>query len=109
MTAKRQQDEELGVLLKAWKAVEPGDGFEEGVWRRIREAEEKPVGVVVSGWWSPVSVWINVTAAAAAVVVAIGLAFAVPRAQEGRHAGGSLLHSHTLVGAYLSVTTGGFQ
>ncbi len=107
MTAKRQQDEHLGALLREWKAVEPGVGFEAAVWRRLREAEEQPVGAVVSGWRNPASAWINVAAAAAAVVIAMGVAFAVPRAQEDRHVGGPLLHRHTLVGAYLSVTIGG--
>jgi len=109
MTANRQRDEKLGVLLKEWKAVEPGAGFEAGVWRRLRVEEEQAVGVVGPGWWNPASAWVNVAAAAAAMVIAVGVAFAVPRAQEGRHVGGPLLHRHTLAGSYISVTTGGSQ
>lgn len=37
------EDGKLGNLMGEWKAVEPGPGFEQGVWARIDAAGAQPV------------------------------------------------------------------
>ena len=107
-------DERLSVLLQQWKSVEPQADFEAAVWHRIRadRAVDRGSRRFVETWreWlAPLPAWVNVAAAAAGIVVGIGMGFSTPAAPGGRQADEPLLHSQTLAGSYLAMATGRTQ
>lgn len=112
-SSKTQEgDERLRALLRAWKGVEPQASFETAVWRRIRAvsaAEQSRLSAAAAWreWFVPRPAWVNAVAAAAGVVVGVGLAFSTPAVRDGSRGDAPLLHSQTLAGSYLTVVTGG--
>ena len=105
-------EERLSGLLKAWKGPEPKANFEAAVWRRIRAAAAPtPQGLnvvmIVREWLVARPAWVSATAAAAGIIVGVGLAFSTPAVRDGRQADEPLLHSQTLAGSYLTMVTGG--
>ena len=109
---KAQEDEDrLTLLLREWKDIEPKAGFEATVWRRIRAASvQEPhlsLTALLRGWFMPRPVWVSLMAAAAGVLVGVGLAFSSFPARDGHNAYEPLLHSQTLAGSYFSMATGG--
>ncbi len=105
-------DKRLVELLREWKGVTPSAGFEAAVWRRIRSASEpeqrhQPVITLLREWFVPRPAWVNTLAAAAGIVIGIGLAFSNPGARDQRQGGQPLLRSQTLSGAYLAMVSGG--
>jgi hypothetical protein len=108
------RDERLSALLQQWKSVEPQADFEAAVWRRIRADRVADRGrrrFVESWreWLAPLPAWVNVAAAAAGIVVGIGMGFSMAAAPGGRQADEPLLHPQTLAGSYLTMATGRTQ
>lgn len=104
-------DERLTALLHEWRGVEPQANFEAAVWRRIRavptpEQRRLSMGEAWREWFGPRLVWVNAIAAAAGVVIGVGLAFSGTGLRDDRHANEPLLHSETLAGSYLAMMTG---
>jgi hypothetical protein len=107
-------DERLSTLLHEWKGIEPRADFEAAVWRRIRadQAADRGRRRILEAWreWlDPLPAWVNVAAAAAGIVVGIGMGLSTPAAPGGRQADEPLLHSQTLAGSYLAMATGRTQ
>lgn len=104
-------DLRLRALLREWPTPDPRGGFEAAVWRRIRAAAAEirplPGRSHVRCWLALRPAWANALAAAAGIVVGVGLAVAGSGAQAGRLADEPLLHSQTLAGSYLTMVTGG--
>ena len=108
----QEGDERLSALLEQWKGLEPRANFEAAVWRRIRtasapEQRRLPLVITLRDWFVPRPAWASAMAAAAGIVVGVGLAFSTPAARDGRQADEPLLHSQTLAGSYLTMMTGG--
>ncbi len=106
-------DERLSALLQQWKSVEPQANFEAAVWRRIRADQVVDRGSwrfveTWREWLAPLPAWVNV-AAAAGIVVGVGMGLSTPAAPGGRQADEPLLHSQTLAGSYLAMATGRTQ
>ena len=108
------QDDDSGLtaLLHAWKGLEPHTGFETAVWRRIHavSAPKSPVLSIFGRLWewvAPYPAWASAMAAAAGILVGVGLAFSEPALRKSHQADEPLLHSRTLAGSYLTMTTGG--
>lgn len=104
-------DERLSALLHEWKDVEPPVGFEAAVWQRIRAVptpEQRRLSLrdAWREWFGPRPVWVNAVAAAAGIIIGVGLAFSGAVLRDGRHADDRLLHSETLAGSYLTMVTG---
>jgi hypothetical protein len=104
-------DERLTALMREWKDIEPGAGFDAAVRARVRSgASPESAEAAERGWW-----WIRVlpeptwaTALAAALAVVLGtLAGAAGPARVGRQTPEPLFHPQTLAGSYLSAVTGG--
>lgn len=109
-TGGPEADARLSTLLRQWKPVEPRAGFDEGVWRLIRsEFAGEPCGQAAfesrREWWAPDRGWISVAAAAAGIVIGLGVAFSTPDTRPRGHEA-PLLHSETLAGSYLNMTGG---
>jgi hypothetical protein len=107
-------DERLSVLLQQWNSVEPKANFESAVWQRIRATRSADRGRrrILEAWREgivPLPAWVNVAAAAAGIVVGVGMGFSTPAAPGGRQADEPLLHSQTLAGSYLAMATGRTQ
>ncbi len=108
----QEGDERLAALLQEWKGVEPQSNFESCVWRRIRAAsalEQRPLPAltVLRDWFVPRTAWANAMAAAAGIIVGVGLALSTPAMRDGHQTNEPLLHSQTLTGSYLTMVTGG--
>ena len=106
------EDQRLHGLLRAWRGAEPTADFEAAVWRRLREADlpaARRAGLAGRQplRFSPGRAWANALAAAAGVMVGVGLAFSAAAPQSGRHGDEPLLHARTLAGAYLALVAGG--
>ena len=104
----QKHDERFNSLLREWRDIEPSANFETEVWRRIRAASVTgQQGVTTSTTPRKVVVlrlaWVNAIAAAAGLVIGIGLAFSMPAVHDGAHADEALLHSQTLTGSYLTM------
>lgn len=104
-------DKRLRALLMQWKGVEPQADFEAAVWRRIRVAQGndqglKPILEACREWLAPLPPWVNVAAAAAGIIVGVGVGLINSRAPDGRHGVEPLLHPQTFAGSYLAMTTG---
>jgi hypothetical protein len=109
-TGGPETDAKLSTLLRQWKPMEPRTGFDEGVWRRIRsesadEPHRLPVFESLREWLIPNRGWITTAAAAAGVVLGVGVAASTPDLQAHNH-DQPLLHSETLAGSYLSIAGG---
>lgn len=107
----QEGDERLSMLLREWKGATSPPNFEAAVWRRIRIAsapEQRRLRLVTTlrEWLVPRPAWANTMAAAAGIVVGVGLAFSTPVAHGGRSAAEPLLDSQTLAGSYLAMVTG---
>lgn len=98
-------DKDLTALLQEWQGITPGANFEAEVWNRIHHASQSPL----REWFTPPLVWGNALAAAAGLVLGIGLAFNMPSAHDKFQAETSLLQSHTLAGSYLVMADGGVR
>lgn len=98
-------DENLTVLLQEWQGIKPGANFEAEVWNRIRHSSQSPL----REWFTPPLLWVNALAAAAGLVLGVGLAFNVPSSQDRFPAETSLLHAQTLAGSYLAMADGGLR
>lgn len=104
-------DERLKTLLQAWKCAEPPGNFESNVWRRIRagqpvEERRYPALTVLQDWLAPRPVWTSLLAAAAGILLGIGLGIAMPGRPHPGHDTGPLLNSRTLAGSYLTMMGG---
>ena len=104
-------DTRLTTLLHQWKDVSPKADFDETVWRRIHLAsapEERRFSIVtiLHEWVVSPSAWVNAMAAAAGIIVAVGLALGAPAARVGRQSGEPLLYPQTVTGSYLVMVTG---
>jgi hypothetical protein len=113
-TEAQKGAEHLGALLQQWKSVEPQADFEAAVWRRIRADRVADRGgrrfvETWREWLDPLPAWVNVAAAAAGIVVGVGMGFSAQPAHGGRQADEPLLHSYTLAGSYLAIATGRTQ
>ena len=111
-SSKAQEgDARLSALLSEWKGAEPPANFEAAVWRRIRaasapEQQRLSVATTLCEWFVPRFAWVNTVAAAAGIVVGVGLAFSTPGARDNRQANEPLLRAQTLAGSYLAMVTG---
>ncbi len=102
-------DERLSAFLMQWKGVEPKIDFEAAVWCRIRASQSvghRQWGHVRawSAGFAPFPAWAYTVAAG--IVLGIGLGIASPGVRGGRETDNPLLHSRTLTGSYLAMTTG---
>ncbi len=104
-------DERLSALLRQWPAVEPGNGFEAAVWRRIRAAPTaQPAGLWDRwlDWFVPHPIWAGAAAAAAALAIGLLAGLATPgSARAGGHDTHALLHPRTLMGTYAALSEEG--
>jgi hypothetical protein len=103
----------LSRLLHAWRAIEPPADFEAAVWGRILASACAPApgrlaaaGTTPRRRFVPGAAWVNTLAAAAGLVLGIGLASSVSAHRTGRHADEPLLHARTLAGSYVTLATG---
>jgi hypothetical protein len=101
----QQVDTRLTTLLKQWEPPQPSPNFEAAVWRRIDASQSQSTmfqwRILRPAWSAPI-------AAAAGLMIGIGLALALPTQQRpARHIAGPLFHSQTVAGSYLAMTTGG--
>ncbi len=97
-------NDRLRNLLQKWEAVEPAPGFESAVWQKIRAAPaEAPRRIR----FELRPAWMNVAAAAAGVLLGVGLAFFTDATPGERHTNEPLLQARTLAGSYLAMATGG--
>ena len=92
--------------------MEPHAGFETAVWQRIHavSAPKLPGFSILDRlreWVVPYPAWASAMAAAAGIVFGVGLAFSEPALRKSHQADEPLLHSRTLAGSYLTMTTGG--
>ncbi|MEI6165622.1 MAG: hypothetical protein WCS52_00355 [bacterium] len=99
------KDDNLTTLLQEWQGINTGVTFETEVWSKIHRTSQP----TTREWATPSLSWINAMAAAAGLVLGIGLAFNVPSTPDRNHAETSLLHAQTLAGSYLAMATGGIR
>jgi hypothetical protein len=101
--------DKLTVLLKQWRDIEPGPGFETGVWRRIRRgAAERPSSrwtEVVLQWLGAQPAWACVAAVIAGVLIGTQAGL---RSLPGRDEL-AFLRPDTLTAKYMSMISGGSQ
>ena len=105
------ESEPLSALLQLWEGVEPEAGFEAGVWRRIRTGttpvcRREPRAGPYPGWLMLRPAWVTGYAAAAAVIVGIGMGLLSQQIFPDRPTAHPLLQSRTVAGTYLAVSTG---
>ena len=103
--------EGLSALLRQWKGVEPRSDFEAAVWRKIRMVSPTGIRRITQagrfpGWLTLYPARTTAVAAAAAVIVGIGMGFLSQRTYPIHPPTHPLLQSRTVAGAYLSVATG---
>lgn len=106
------QDASLSRLMHEWPGIEPGCGFEEGVWRRIRAG-----GIEVAGENGALHIFLRlafsrqylVNAAAALTGIALGIwswsVFSGTK-QDAHPRGTYLMDSTTVAGSYLAMVKG---
>lgn len=99
------KDEHLTLLLKEWQGIKPGATFEDDVWAKIHRASQPHMQERVT----PSLVWVNALAAAAGLVLGVGLAFSAPSTHVRTHNETSLFQAHTLTGSYLALAAGGIR
>ncbi len=109
-----EDDARLSALLRQWEGVEPRDDFDAAVWRKIRmglptEFRRAPRSGRLLRWVPARLAGTTAIAAAAAVVVGVGMGFLSQRTVPMRPASHPLLQSRTVAGAYLSAITGEFR
>jgi hypothetical protein len=103
--AEQQVDTRLTALLKQWDTPQPSPNFEAAVWRRVDASQQK---ATIIPWLMLRPAWSAPIAAAAGLMIGIGLALALPTQQRpAGHSAGPLFHSQTVAGSYLAMTTGG--
>lgn len=107
----QQLDERLHSLLHEWRGIEPSANFETEVWKRIHaasvtEQQDTPSSITPRKAVVLRLAWANAIAAAAGLVIGIGLAVATSATHDGSHADEALLHSQTLTGSYLTMVAG---
>jgi len=108
---KDVQDRRLAQLLAQWPGLPPAAGFEAAVWRRIRAGEVREVsaGRRVLEWLTYRPVAASAWAAAAGVLVGVGLALTWPARPPAYPSGSPLLSAHSVAGAYMAMVTGGVR
>lgn len=110
----------LKVLTQAWQGIAPSAGFESDVWRRIRTQAVATVAHPADTSWRRLPEWlllpppVRLPALALSVLLLLvgGLLGTVAGyAEAGRRTAATqpLLATHTLAGAYASLSTGGWQ
>lgn len=107
----QEADARLTTVLREWKAVEPRGSFELDVWRRIRETsaaerQHRSAVTLLREWLAPRHAWAGPIAAAAGIVVGIGLGISLPAMHAGHGAHEPLLLSQTVAGSYLALVAG---
>jgi len=105
-------DTKLNGLLQEWQAIKPSANFNSDVWRRIRltSTQERPsfiAAIPLREWFVPRLAWVNVLAAAAGIIMGLGLAFSAPAMSNRNHNEETLLSQQTLAGSYLAMAAGG--
>lgn len=98
-------DTNLTALLQEWRGITPGATFEADVWNKIQHNSQP----ILREWVTSQFAWVNALAAAAGLVLGVGLAFNAPSTPTRNDAGPSLLHTHTLAGSYLTMAAGGIR
>ena len=106
----KQNQDQLKVLLRQWRNVEPPAGFEANVWRRIRAGRAEQIDGL--SWidligrllWQPA--WSLAVALALALAMGIwgGIA-SVPHRSDSSKAELQFLAPGTLAGSYLEMAT----
>ncbi len=93
-------DDKLRRLLATWKDIEPRPDFAADVLRRIRRIEPAHPALV---WLTTSPAWTYIAALAAGLLVGTYAAWAPVSGRSD----GTLLHSGTVAGNYLSLLAGG--
>ena len=110
MGGKTSRDWDEGEMLAQWKGLETGPRFEEGVWRRIRKAEARPLTLrdYVEGWLLPQPIWLSAAAALLVVLAGLGAGMAIPHVNPNQVSSSPVL-AQSLGNSYLAMVTGGVK
>ncbi len=106
-----RHETELRQLLKQWPDLEPSAGFDQNVWRRVRNARvDEPLPGRFTGWfgvrpWRPALAW-SAAVGMAIVIGAWGGIRSVPDPVKPPPTEVGFLAAGTLAGSYAQLITG---
>ena len=100
------RDNNLARLLQKWKTIEPRDGLEAAVWRRIHTAQTSSPLRDFIGAILPQPAWTTAMAASFAILLGVWAGIARPASPAGGQPTDPLLQSSTLARSYLTMLTG---
>ena len=103
----RNHDARLRSLLQQWHPIETTDTFNASVWQRIRAEQNPAASNVLYERFTPRWIGLNAAAAAAGLILGVGLALTAASAPSNHTTPDQpLLRSQTLAGSYLTLVTG---